>query len=73
MPLHDVWLTTLPHSRTGVTLDEFLRVTGGRLFTPSPVVRALLSLRFYVGGVLGWDRTRPTASWRGAPERSRSG
>jgi len=68
VPLHDVWLTTLPHWRTGVTLDEFLRVTGGRLFTPSPVVRALLSLRFCVGGLLGWDRTRPMACSRGAPE-----
>jgi hypothetical protein len=57
VPLHDVWATDLPHSRTGVTLDEFLRVTTGTLFAPSPAVRALLNVRFFFGGLFGWDRT----------------
>jgi uncharacterized protein DUF2867 len=62
VPLHDVWATDLPRSRAGITLVEFLRVASGRLFTPSPVVRALLNIRFVVGGVLGWDRAASTAT-----------
>jgi hypothetical protein len=62
VPLHDAWAVDLPHLRTGVTLDEFLRVTSGRLFTPSPVVRALLNLRFFFGGLFGWDRTPLTTT-----------
>jgi hypothetical protein len=62
VPLHDVWATDLPRSRTGITLDEFLRVAGGHLFTPSAVVRALLNMRFFVGGLFGWDRTTSTAT-----------
>src|SRR5215510_7596153 len=58
VPLHDVWAVDLPRVRSGITLDEFLRAAGGRLFTPSPIVRALLSLRFLVGRALGWDRER---------------
>jgi hypothetical protein len=61
VPLHDVWATDLPRSRAGITLDEFLRVASGRLFTPSPIVRALLNIRFFVGGLFGWDRTTSTA------------
>jgi hypothetical protein len=57
VPLHDVWATDLPRSRAGITLDEFLRVAGGHLFTPSWVVRVLLNVRFFVGGLFGWDRT----------------
>jgi Protein of unknown function (DUF2867) len=60
VPLHDVWVTDLPRSRAGITLDEFLRVASGRLFTPSPIVRALLNIRFFVGGLFGWDRTTST-------------
>ncbi len=56
VPLHDVWAVDLPRLRSGITLDEFLRAAGGRPFTPSPVVGALLKIRFFVGGVLGWDR-----------------
>jgi len=41
VPLHDVWAVDLPRTRSGITLDEFVRAAGGRLFTPSPVVRAL--------------------------------
>jgi Protein of unknown function (DUF2867) len=58
VPLHDVWAIDLPRVRAGLTLDQFLRSAGGRLFTPSPVVRALLHIRFFVGRPLGWDRER---------------
>jgi hypothetical protein len=54
--LHDVWAVDLPRPRSGITLDEFLQATGARPFTPSPVVRALLNVRFFVGGLLDWDR-----------------
>jgi len=56
IPLHDVWVVDLPLARAGITLDEFLRATGPSPFRPSPVVRALLNLRFFVGRLLGWDR-----------------
>ena len=56
VPLHDVWAVDLPRPRSGITLDEFLRATSSRPFTPSPVVRALLNIRFFVGRLLGWDR-----------------
>jgi Protein of unknown function (DUF2867) len=42
--------------RPGITLDEFLRAAGALPFTPSPAVRALLNIRFFVGRLLGWDR-----------------
>ena len=56
VPLHDVWAVDLPWMRGGITLDEFLRAAGERPFRPSPVVRALLNVRFFVGRSLGWDR-----------------
>jgi Protein of unknown function (DUF2867) len=56
VPLHDVWAVDLPRMRSGITLDEFLRASGGRLFTPSPIVRTLLNIRFFVGWCFGWDR-----------------
>jgi uncharacterized protein DUF2867 len=56
VPLHDVWAVDLPRARSGITLDEFLRAADGRPFRPSMVVRALLSIRFFVGRILGWDR-----------------
>lgn len=55
VPLHDVWVVDLPPVRPGITLDEFLRTSGTGPFVPSPVVRALLSIRFLVGKLLGWD------------------
>jgi hypothetical protein len=61
VPLHDVWAVDLPRTRAGVTLDEFLRSAGALPFTPSPVVRALLAFRFFVGGLFGWDREARTA------------
>jgi Protein of unknown function (DUF2867) len=58
VPLHDVWAVDLPRPRTGITLDEFRRrVTGARLFTPSPAVRALVVVRLFLGRLFGWDRT----------------
>lgn len=58
VPLHDVWAIDLPRMRSGITLAEFLRAAGALPFTPSPVVRALLNLRFFIGRLLGWDRER---------------
>src|SRR5262245_39198038 len=55
VPLHDVWAVELPRMRSGITLVEFLRTTGARPFTPSPVVSALLKIRLFVGWMLGWD------------------
>ncbi len=63
VPLHDVWAIDLPRPRSGITLDAFLRAAGGRLLRPSPVVRTLLSIRFFVGRHLGWDR-EPDATVR---------
>ncbi|MGH7843049.1 MAG: DUF2867 domain-containing protein [Candidatus Binataceae bacterium] len=61
VPLRDVWAVDLPRTRRGITLAEFLR-RAGRLFGElPPTVRALLSIRFFVGGLLGWDRATPGA------------
>ncbi|HEU4939565.1 MAG TPA: DUF2867 domain-containing protein [Vicinamibacterales bacterium] len=60
VPLHDVWAVDLPRVRPGITLDEFLRAAGAIPFKPSPVVRALLGIRFAIGRLLGWDRERDT-------------
>jgi len=56
VPLHDVWAVDLPRVRSGITLDEFVRAAGAIPLTPSRVVRALLNIRFFVGGLFGWDR-----------------
>ena len=63
VPLHDVWAIDLPRMRSGVTLDEFLRTASSCLLTPSPVVRALLNIRLFVGRLLGWAR-EPAATAR---------
>jgi Protein of unknown function (DUF2867) len=55
VPLHDVWAVELPRTRSGITLDEFLRAADGRPFRASTAVRALLSIRFFIGR-LAWDR-----------------
>jgi hypothetical protein len=60
VPLHDVWAVDLPRLRSGITLDEFLRAAGALPVRPSPVVRALLSTRLFVGRLLGWDREPDT-------------
>ena len=78
VPLHDVWAVDLPWVRSGITLDEFLRAAGGLPFSPSPVVRALLGIRLFVGRLLGWDREADTtvretfATRLTAADRSRS-
>lgn len=65
VPLHDVWAVDLARPRAGITLDEFRRrLTNALPFTPSPVVRALLGVRLFVGRIFGWDRT---ASQRTSP------
>jgi Protein of unknown function (DUF2867) len=58
--LHDVWAVDLARLRSGITLDEFLRAAGALPVRPSPVVRALLSIRLFVGRLLGWDREPDT-------------
>jgi hypothetical protein len=72
VPLHDVWSVNLRHWRAGVTLDEFLRMANNctldtcacskssSLFTPSPLVRMLLNIRFFVGRIFGWDNEPAT-------------
>jgi len=78
VPLHDVWAIDLARTRSGITLDEFLRAAGGLPFSPSPVVRALLGIRLFVGRLLGWDREADTtvretfATRLTAADRSRS-
>ena len=59
VPLHDVWAIDLPRTRSGVTLDEFLRTASSCLLTPSPVVRALLNIRLFVGRLFGGIASRP--------------
>src|SRR5579859_2195138 len=56
VPLHDVWAVDLPHTRSGITLDEFLSVEKVHQCRLSPSARALLSVRLSVGRLLGWDR-----------------
>ncbi len=56
VPLHDEWAVDLPRTRSGITLDEFLKAAGALAFTPSPVVGALLNTRLFVGRLLAWDR-----------------
>src|SRR6266446_2243976 len=63
VPLHDLWAIDLPRTRSGVTLDEFLRTASSGLLTPSPVVRALLNIRLFVGRLLGWDREPAATAW----------
>jgi len=59
VPLHDVWAIDLPSTRSGITLDEFLRTAGTRPFSCSAVVCVLMSIRLFVGRLLGWDREPP--------------
>src|SRR4029453_5201673 len=72
VPLHDVWSVDLPRWRGGVVLDDFLRTANNcmldtcgcskssSLFTPSPVVRMLLNIGFFVGGFFGGDNEPAT-------------
>jgi uncharacterized protein DUF2867 len=63
VPLHDVWAIDLPRTRSGVTLDEFLRTTSTCLLTPPRVVRVLLDIRLFVGRLFGWDREPASTMW----------
>jgi hypothetical protein len=63
VPLHDVWAVDLPRARSGITLDEFLRTASSCLLTPSPVVRAFVNIRLFVGRRLGWDREPAATAW----------
>ena len=63
VPLHDVWTIDLPHTRSGITLDEFLRKASVRPCSLSPLARALLSIRLFVGRLLGWDREPAVTAW----------
>jgi Protein of unknown function (DUF2867) len=61
VPLHDVWAVDLPHPRSGITLNDFLR--RGNAHSPpkmSPIARALLNIRLFAGRLLGWDRQPAT-------------
>jgi hypothetical protein len=58
IPLHDAWVVELPRTRAGITLDQFLNFFDDCAFTPSPLVRQLLRLRFFIGRFFGWDRER---------------
>jgi Protein of unknown function (DUF2867) len=62
--LHDAWFVDLPPWRAGVTLDDFLRTSDNCLFTPSCVVRALLSIRLFIGRFFDWDREPPPTAWK---------
>ena len=61
VPLHDVWAVKLPHVRSGITLDEFLRAASARPYTASGPAHALLKFRLLIGWLFGWDR-EPAAS-----------
>jgi hypothetical protein len=80
VPLHDVWTIDLPHTRPGITLDEFSRTAGVGVhpFKDSPVTRALVGLRLFLGRLFGWDREPPANAWESfatrltAADRSKS-
>ena len=61
VPLHDVWAVNLPRTRSGITLQEFLRTESACSLAPSLLVRALLNIRLFVGRMLGWDH-QPVAT-----------
>ena len=63
VPLHDVWAVDLPLTRPGITLHEFTRTGGALPCRLSPVVRALLGIRFFIGRLLGWDREPTATEW----------
>lgn len=60
VPLHDVWAVDLPHPRTGITLNEFLRASKAHHCRLSPGTRTLLGIRLFAGRLLGWDRPPAT-------------
>ena len=63
VPLHDAWAIDLPHWRSGITLDEFLRTSTHTCpHTRSRVVRMLVDIRLFVGRLFGWDREPGTSA-----------
>ena len=63
MPLHDVWAVDLPHTRSGITLDEFMRAASARPYKASGASRALLNIRLFAGRILGLDREPAASAW----------
>ena len=63
VPLHDVWAVDLPRTRSGITLDEFARTASALPFILSPMVRALVNIRLFVGRLVGWDGEPPETAW----------
>src|SRR5262249_24158705 len=63
VPLHDVWAIDLPRTRSGITLDEFLRTSSACSLTLPPLARVLLNIRLSAGRLLGWDREPAPTSW----------
>jgi Protein of unknown function (DUF2867) len=65
VPLHDVWAIDLPHTRPGITLDEFSRAVGAGAhpFKDSGVTLALVNLRLFLGRLFGWEREPPANAW----------
>ncbi len=61
--LHDVWAVDLPHTRSGITLDEFLRAANARPYKASGPARALLNIRLFAGRILGLDREPAADAW----------
>jgi hypothetical protein len=63
VPLHDVWAIELPHTRSGVTLDEFLRRANTPPCRLPALARALLNIRLFAGRLLGLDREPSGTKW----------
>jgi len=63
VPLHDVWAVDLPRIRPGITLNEFLRTGSARPYRLSLAARTLLSIRLFIGRLLGWDREPTATAW----------
>jgi hypothetical protein len=55
--------TANARSHVGCDCCENDRSGKARLLTRSPVVRALLNIRFFVGRLLGWDREPAATAW----------
>ena len=51
-PSRHVWAVDLPRTRSGITLDEFLRKASARPFRLSQPAQALRNLRLFGGRVL---------------------
>lgn len=61
--LHDAWAVDLPHTRSGITLDQFLRAASARPYKASGPSRALLNIRLFAGRILGLDREPAASAW----------